>query len=825
MAVRPPTQHLSTLSKNHPKLVQVLLYMNTEIIRSAIQSISGQLIRNWPLYAFVTSNPLAGFEDLPFHEAVSRARTIYGTNGYPSSDLFKQALANELLDEDRISQKLSDLDESGDLTDSLEEMRSLESELQNTKTLTKLDGHTIKWLSAFLDEGTTEWPMPNRDRGFYQSWRSLAIYDYSLSDPDQITQMPQDAVETLAHLLEDYDENQIQQIIQQHLTALPGWTGYILYRMEQQTEWQRANPISLEGFLAVRMVLASQLGFDLLSEEESLDEQKLRRHDELKLAWLSALEESYTEDLKSKLQTAAQADASSNQLPDPDAQLVFCIDTRSERIRRAVEQAGSHQTYGYAGFFGVAMEYQHSETDVTHKSCPPIVDAQFSVHECERADHQEDAQRFRRFDHLWRAIKGFRFSLKNNVPASFGYVESAGAFYGIGLFMRTLLPDTVYKMFQKLNEWIPQPEHFSDLVINNKDEHEHIHTESIDTDSISKEEKVAMAKNAFQLMGWTDFAPLVVFVGHGSQTANNPFGSSLDCGACAGNRGRHNARVLAQICNEPDVRHRLKAQYDIEIPEVTYFLAGEHNTTTNKILLFDETVPARLQNELKALHADLDEACHLANSEQFKLNSKSKNGLKRESHRRAMDWAETRPEWGLAGNASFIIAPRSLTRQLNLGTRAFLHDYDWQLDPEGEALSAILQGPMVVTQWINNHYYFAAVDNKRFGGGTKITHHVTGSYGVVQGNGGDLQLGLPKESLQEDDRIMQHIPQRLSVIIQAPADRVEQIIEAHPESLGRLIKNEWLHLSIMDPEQDNRILPFQPSAVKSEDRREAVLEF
>jgi len=55
-------------------------------------------------------------------------------------------------------------------------------------------------------------------------------------------------------------------------------------------------------------------------------------------------------------------------------------------------------------------------------------------------------------------------------------------------------------------------------------------------------------------MGWEHFAPLVLFVGHGSKTANNPFGSSLDCGACAANPGRHNARLLAALANEKGVR-------------------------------------------------------------------------------------------------------------------------------------------------------------------------------------------------------------------------------------------------------------------------------
>lgn len=59
-------------------------------------------------------------------------------------------------------------------------------------------------------------------------------------------------------------------------------------------------------------------------------------------------------------------------------------------------------------------------------------------------------------------------------------------------------------------------------------------------------------------MGWDKFAPIILFVGHGSHTANNPFGSSLDCGASAASQSRHNARMLAKLANLPEVKHALR---------------------------------------------------------------------------------------------------------------------------------------------------------------------------------------------------------------------------------------------------------------------------
>ncbi|HKJ34740.1 MAG TPA: putative inorganic carbon transporter subunit DabA, partial [Balneolales bacterium] len=264
-------------------------------------------------------------------------------------------------------------------------------------------------------------------------------------------------------------------------------------------------------------------------------------------------------------------------------------------------------------------------------------------------------------------------------------------------------------------------------------------------------------------------------------------------------------RLLADICNDPEVRKLLAEQYGIYIPEETWFLGAEHNTTTNHIHLFDQNVPDRFQQQIKKLRSNLEAAQYIANREQFNITLENKKKAIHEAQRRASDWAETRPEWGLAGNASFIIGRRELTSNLNLGARSFLHSYDWKKDSDGEKLEAILQGPMVVTQWINNHYYFASVDNECFGGGTKVTLNVTGKFGAVQGNGGDLKLGLPRESLQEDDHVLQHLPLRLTVLIQAPRSRVESIISKHENTLYNLVKNEWIYLAVLDPEMENEV--------------------
>ena len=340
---------------------------------------------------------------------------------------------------------------------------------------------------------------------------------------------------------------------------------------------------------------------------------------------------------------------------------------------------------------------------------------------------------------------------------------------------------------------------------------------------ITLEEKVAIVKSGFDLMGWEQFAPIVLFVSHGSHTTNNPFASSLDCGACAANPGRHNARLLASLANNTAVREVLVKTHNVNIPKSTVFIGAEHNTTTDHIVVFDKQVPESHTEYLKALKANLAKAQKTATAERL--------GVSKESielaQAKATNWGETRPEWGLAKNAAFIIGSRQLTANKNLEGRCFMHSYNWELDPEGKALAGIMGGPMVVTQWINNHYYFSTVDNNKFGGGTKITHNVTGHFGVVQGNGGDLKMGLPLQSLQSSDTESYHQPLRLTTIIHAPLARVEAILKENAH-LQMLLDNKWMFLKVMDSSTGNVIrtytkgLKWHPEPIKHKNLKMVV---
>jgi len=239
------------------------------------------------------------------------------------------------------------------------------------------------------------------------------------------------------------------------------------------------------------------------------------------------------------------------------------------------------------------------------------------------------------------------------------------------------------------------------------------------------------------------------------------------------------------------------------IPEDTWFVAALHNTTTDGTELFDlDLIPPTHAGDLVQIRTWLNAAGDRARAERamsLGLNgSSSPSSLQEALQGRANDWSQVRPEWGLANNASFIVAPRSRTRTIDLKGRAFLHEYDAAIDIDVSILEAIMTAPMLVTNWINMQYYASTVDNLAFGSGNKVLHNVVGGrLGVFEGNGGDLRIGLPLQSLQDGKRLV-HMPLRLSVFIEAPQPAIAAIIDKH-QVVKELVNNAWLHVFQIEP--------------------------
>ncbi|MEP6965666.1 MAG: DUF2309 domain-containing protein, partial [Polaromonas sp.] len=470
------------------------------------------------------------------------------------------------------------------------------------------------------------------------------------------------------------------------------------------------------------------------------------------------------------------------------AQAVFCIDVRSEIFRRALESVSPDlQTMGFAGFFGLPISYTPLGTTATRPQLPGLLAPTLCVTEACDSDDKDTALVKARQSGF--AAKQAWQPFQRMPGSAFTLVESIGLGY-LGKLLKRSLPSS---------SAAPPADH--DGLGVRYEARPALVARADDTLA----QRVSLAEGVLKAMGLrSGFARIVLLAGHGSQSANNPHAAGLDCGACCGQTGEVNARALAALLNDPALRQAL-AERQLVVPEMTHFLAGLHNTTTDEMHLFDvDLVPASHAQDLTRLRHTLLVAGAKTRAERAPLLGlgdlcAQPDTLLQSVKKRANDWAQTRPEWGLANNAAFIVAPRSRSRAVNLAGRSFLHDYDWQGDADGSILELIMTAPMVVTHWINMQYFASTVDNARYGSGNKVLHNVVGGrIGVFEGNGGDLRIGLPLQSLHDGEKWM-HAPLRLSVFIEAPRAGIEAVMNKH-ETVRQLVDNRWVHLFHIDPE-------------------------
>ncbi len=133
-----------------------------------------------------------------------------------------------------------------------------------------------------------------------------------------------------------------------------------------------------------------------------------------------------------------------------------------------------------------------------------------------------------------------------------------------------------------------------------------------------------------------------------------------------------------------------------------------------------------------------------------------------------------------------------MSRGLFLDRRVFLISYDPVADAEGTIVEQILLAAGPVGAGIALEYYFSTVDNERFGCGSKITHNITGLFGVMEGADSDLRTGLPWQMVEI------HEPMRLLVVVEQSPEVLSAILVRQP-ALQELIGNAWIILAAKDP--------------------------
>jgi uncharacterized protein len=811
-------------------------------LQQAIAAACNRIAPLWPLKHFVAVNPYLGFAAQGFAATAATLRRVAKVDMTMQRQFYREALAAGTISDAHITAALARAPATAGvpadaalaraalardpgarargpavvatIAEVLDRLSA--GDRQASRTAFMID-EISRWCASYFDVGQASWQMPQRHMAPWAAWRETMRHDRNAQAMgirdfrEIVASLPADPVAAIDQIVTaiGIPHRALTDYLHRALFDIGGWAAYVRYLVWDNGLYGRPDTRLVE-LLAIRMAWGYALfrqrtdaafqdawAAEMQQAAQLPDDAGLSADPELALDLLfqDAYEIAWQQKLLGTLARggeAAPAVAGSNRPARPGLQAAFCIDVRSEVYRRALEAAvPGAQTIGFAGFFGYPIEFVPIGRETGGAQCPVLLTPAFTIIEQVRGASGDEATEVlglrllrRRAARAWKAFK-------QSAVSSFTYVESVGL-----AFAPKLIGDAL-SLTRTVSD--PGTDGLDAGIIGRLGPRLDPQMVGGRMTGLDAAARLKQAEAVLRGMSLTrDFAPLVLLAGHGSTTANNPHASGLDCGACGGHTGEANARVAAAILNDPAVRIGLRGR-GIHIPDDCWFLGALHDTTTDAVTIFDrDAVPPALGNELIDLERGLERASALARRDRARhLDLDQPDGdIDAQVINRSRDWAQVRPEWGLAGNAAFIAAPRARTQGIDLGGRSFLHDYDWTQDSGFGVLTLIMTAPMVVASWINLQYYGSVVNNQVWGAGNKVLHNVVGTLGVLEGNGGDLKTGLAWQSVHDGKRFL-HEPLRLNVIIEAPLDAMRDIIMAHP-MVRELVDNQWLHLWAMD---------------------------
>ena len=799
-----------------------------DAVRGAVRATCQRIAPLWPLERFVAVNPYLGMADHRFVDAAALLARTAGARGTMPASYYLTAVDDGRIGEDDLAAALADVTShapgaAADVAGFLAAARAAgddDSATERVPTVAAVATATTgrdwsrlatervsTWASSYFDQGQALWRAADPSLALFTAWKEEAEVDRTPEVMGLVgfrtvaRELPDDAPSAIQAALDELGvpAEALETYLHAVLLGLGGWSAHAA-RIVWESGLVGDDDDTLEQFLAVLLgwevcllrTLANQ-GVATAWQEATVRCCEFADEPAVPEALARRLVLQYAFDRAEQLRVAALLSSRPNQTPPaaddrPQVQAVFCIDVRSEVFRRHLEAAGDVDTIGFAGFFGFPVEYVPIAHDSSEAQLPVLLTAAHTVYETvPDGARQEEAVEHRRLaHHVRRAWKSF----KMGAISCFTFVGPVGLIY---------LP----KLFSDSYGWtrpVPNPEDegLARWAVEAKGPGLLIGEANNSKVPIPLDDRIQLAEGALRAMSLTDgFARLVFVSGHGATTVNNPYDTGLDCGACGGHTGEANARIAAAVLDDPEVRQAL-ASRNVVIPADTWFVAGQHNTTTDEVTVYDRSlVPATHIALVSELVEHLAEAGRRTRAERAgRLGIAAGASVDRAVMRRANEWAQVRPEWGLAGCRAFVVAPRYRTHGLDLGGRSFLHSYDWRQDEGFGVLNLIMTAPMVVASWINLQYYASTVDNTLFGSGNKTLHNVVGRLGVFEGNAGDLRVGLPWQSLH-DGETLQHEPLRLNVVIEAPMSAMNDVLAANP-GVRDLCDNDWVHLLAMD---------------------------
>ena len=714
----------------------------------------------------------------------------------------------------------------------------------------------IRFLAGYLDQGLAHWSMPGRERGIHGCF--LELYGTSLAArcgkwartlpkivaDDRAAQ--RNAFDSIAHSLVrlGVDEDEYDEYLAAELLALRGWAG-IVRQIEERPDRvpARGLDVTLRGYLAVRL-LFERAALDEAARRLSLSESpsdlrgRLRRQllappppTSVERAWplfhvaqLCGVDASIVEqwtpasvaELESELQELSgmrrrrllhQAferairyrvyDAVAQHRPQPSPeppafQAIFCLDEREESFRRHLEEVEpACETFGTAGFFNVAM-YHEGITDAHPRPlCPVAIRPDHYVAEIE-ADGDRLVERTRRLHRRAAGFLGYNVHVGSRLPMRGAVLMTAFGWLAlVPLVLRVVFP-WLSARWRRIHRTTITTSR-TRLQLDRECETPPIGTHS----GFTVREMADIVRRVIEDIGIRDrLSPLVLVIGHGSISLNNPHESAHDCGACGGGRGGPNARAFAQMANDPRVRELLAAE-GLTIGPTPWFVGAQRNTCNNEVTFFDEDVIPAARRPLFARALQVIETTRRREAHE---RCRRFDGVPQwypaaaalaHVEGRADDLAQPRPEYGHATNAYCVIGRRTRTRGVFLDRRAFLVSYDPLRDDDGAILARIMAAVVPVVAGISLEYYFSYVDPSGYGCGTKLPHNVTSLLGVMDGAQSDLRTGLPWQMVEI------HEPTRLAIVVEGTRERVRCVVEAHPH-IARLVRNRWIWIACLD---------------------------
>lgn len=783
-----------------------------------------------PLKDFVHHNSLHAFQDMPFYDAIFKASKIFGYKVTFSLAEYRNlhqigrihtAILERVIRErkgaehvDEWYQKVMHETYDGKLDARVRKLRYGWREHYPIDLNNAVHPLLFRTLCSYLDQGIAITPFPFENEGLLGAVRTLdktsLVPFFKTERARTLLHDPQPSLETLLTILVGKKEFFAEYLYGQQF-AHRGWSGMVSTLEDRPESLLQPKKISLKDLILLECLmeidaLDSALGSEWkplgeITEREPMDifaDINAKEIYEVIKIWHDAFEWSYYDEaLAAVLKTAAATPEKKETAKT--FQAVFCIDEREDSIRRHIERVSECETLGAPGFFGVEFYFHPAHAKFYDKLCPAPVTPTFLIQEVASTKKHTPAKEITYTKESHTFLRGTVASYVLGVPSLAKLVSN--------LFSPTMSP-AIADAFGHMHDGY-------ELTIvheGKRDEERNLQIGFTVTQMADRIEKLLRGIGLVK-----DFSRLVYFIGHGSSSANNPHHGAHDCGACSGRPGSVNARVAAAMANYPAVREEL-AKRGLVIPASTQFVGGLHDTASDEIEFYDvKKLPPELQ-ELHAQNAESFEDALDRNAKErsrrfMSINTKqSLKKIRKAIKQRSVSFFEPRPELGHGTNALCIVGNRALTRNLFLDRRAFMNSYDYRTDPQGVFLANVMAPLPVVCGGINLEYYFSRMDNSKLGAGTKLPHNVMGLIGVSNSSDGDLRAGLPLQMVEVHD------PIRLLMIVEHDPQVVLRVISASP-TLYEWFENEWIHLSVLHPEEKKLYLfkkgefvPYEPCA-------------